>query len=80
MSKKDKKIKQTDKESLTMRALSAAELKKQLLDFTKDDFKLRMQKGTGQLIKPHLIKQVRRQIARVKTILTKKNSLEAKGS
>jgi ribosomal protein L29 len=35
-------------------------------------FNLRMQAATGQLAQSHLLKQVRRDIARVKTILTEK--------
>jgi large subunit ribosomal protein L29 len=54
------------------RQLSVDELKKKLLVFSKDQFKLRMQKGAGQLTKPHLVKQVRRSIAKIKTVLTEK--------
>lgn len=35
-------------------------------------FNLRMQKATGQLSQTHLLKQVRRDIARVKTLLNEK--------
>ena len=44
-------------------------MKTLLLELSKDQFKLRMQKGTGQLSKPSEMKSVRRDIARVKTIL-----------
>jgi large subunit ribosomal protein L29 len=56
----------------SFRQLSVDELKKKLLVFSKDQFKLRMQKGAGQLIKPHLVKQIRRSIAKIKTVLTEK--------
>jgi len=37
-----------------------------------DQFKYRMQKATGQLGQTHLLKEVRRDIARVKTIINQK--------
>lgn len=44
-----------------------------LLELNREQFNLRMQKGTGQLTKPHRVKAVRRDIARVKTVLTEKS-------
>jgi large subunit ribosomal protein L29 len=52
-----------------MRAKSADELKNHLLDLRKEQFSLRMQKGTGQLTQTHQVRNVRREIARVKTLL-----------
>lgn len=52
---------------------SAAELKEELLNLRKEQFNLRMQQGAGQMSKPHLFKVVRRDIARIKTILTEKD-------
>jgi large subunit ribosomal protein L29 len=46
------------------------ELDNDLVDLLKEQFKLRMQQGSGQLARPHLLKQVRRNIARVKTVIT----------
>ena len=51
---------------------SADDLNKELNDLLREQFNLRMQKGTGQLAKPHLLKEVRRNIARVKTVLNQK--------
>jgi large subunit ribosomal protein L29 len=52
---------------------SADELKQHLLDLRKEQFNLRMQKGTGQLNQPHQLRRVRRDIARTKFVLgTKK--------
>ena len=51
---------------------SVEELNKELLELTREQFNLRMQKGTGQLSQPHRFKAVRRDIARVKTILSEK--------
>jgi large subunit ribosomal protein L29 len=55
-----------------MRQKSAEELKAHLLDLQKEQFALRMQKATNQLAKTHDISRVRRDIARVKTLLTAK--------
>lgn len=48
---------------------SADELKQHLLDLRKEQFNLRMQKGTGQLNQPHQLRRVRRDIARAKFVL-----------
>ena len=50
------------------------ELKTELRELLKEQFNLRMQKGTGQLTQPHRVKAVRRDIARVKTVINEKNS------
>jgi len=55
-----------------LREKNAQELQQQLLDLLKDQFNLRMQKATGQLAQTHLLGQVRRDIARVKTLLNEK--------
>lgn len=52
-----------------LREMSAADLEKELHDLLKEQFNLRMQSGTGQLAKPHMMKQVSRNIARVKTVM-----------
>ncbi|TKR33983.1 50S ribosomal protein L29 [Luteimonas gilva] len=52
-----------------MRQKSADELNKHLADLQKEQFALRMQKATGQLAKSHDTRRVRREIARVKTLL-----------
>ncbi len=51
---------------------AGAELQSQLEELLSDQFKLRMQKATGQLGQTHLIGQTRRDIARVKTVLASK--------
>lgn len=55
-----------------LRSKSAEELGKQLLTLREEQFKLRMQKSTGQLGQTHLLKQTQRDIARLKTVLTEK--------
>ena len=44
----------------------------QLQELYKDQFNYRMQNSTGQLGQVHLVKEVRKDIARVKTILAEK--------
>ncbi|EWH09313.1 50S ribosomal protein L29 [Catenovulum agarivorans DS-2] len=51
---------------------SVEELKAELLELLREQFNLRMQLSTGQLSQTHLLKQVRRNIARVKTVLNSK--------
>ena len=51
---------------------SVEELNKQLLSLLEEQFKLNMKKSTGQLGQTHLLKQTRRDIARVKTVLSEK--------
>lgn len=47
-------------------------LEKELKELLREQFNLRMQKGTGQLDKSHRLKTVRRDIARVKTVMNEK--------
>jgi large subunit ribosomal protein L29 len=51
---------------------SVEELTGTLHELRKEQFNLRMSQGTGQQVKPHLFKLVRRNIARVKTALNAK--------
>jgi len=55
-----------------LRQKSGDELKMQLDVLLREQFNLRMQQGTGQLTRPDQMKKVRRNIARVKTVLTEK--------
>lgn len=52
-----------------IRAKSADELSGMLIDLRKEQFNLRFQRATGQLEAVSRIKAVRRDIARVKTII-----------
>lgn len=56
-----------------LKAKSEKELREQLSGLMREQFSLRMQKGTGQLTKPHELRRVRRDIARVNTILNEKS-------
>ena len=51
---------------------SVDELKQELQGLLREQFNLRMQKGTGQLARPDQVKKVRRNIARVKTVMNAK--------
>ena len=55
-----------------LRAKTPDELKDQLLGLKKEQFNLRFQRATQQLEKPGRVREVRRQIARIKTILSEK--------
>ncbi|PJE80554.1 50S ribosomal protein L29 [invertebrate metagenome] len=55
-----------------LREKTVEQLSDELLSLMRDQFKLRMQKTTGQLKQSHLLKQVKRDIARVKTVLNDK--------
>ncbi|MCD6047593.1 MAG: rpmC [Gammaproteobacteria bacterium] len=52
--------------------LSVDELKKEFEELLKERFAVRMQKVTGQAVKTHLLKALRRNIARVKMYLSAK--------
>lgn len=53
-----------------LRKKSMEELKKELDGLMKDQFALRMQNGSGQGVRPHLFNALKKDIARVKTIMT----------
>jgi len=55
-----------------LREKSVEELNATLLDLLRDQFKYRMQKTTGQLNQTNLLGQVRKDVARVKTVLNEK--------
>lgn len=52
-----------------LRQKTKDELGIMLLDLSRERFNLKMQKGTGQLSKPDQVKKVRRDVARIHTIL-----------
>jgi large subunit ribosomal protein L29 len=55
-----------------LREKSVDELQKSLEDLLKEQFNLRMQQGSGQLTRPSQMKSVRRDIARIKTVMHEK--------
>ena len=58
--------------TVELREKSVEELNAALLELLREQFNMRMQNSTGQLAQTHLLKNVRRDIARVKTILNQK--------
>ncbi len=61
-----------------VRGKSADELQEMLVGLRKEQFNLRFQRATGQLEAVGRIKEVRRTIARVKTIMAERNRSAAK--
>jgi large subunit ribosomal protein L29 len=57
-----------------LRTKDAAELNKELIDLLKAQFSMRMRKATQQLTNTSELKNVRRDIARVRTLLQQKAS------
>ena len=57
-----------------LREKEESELHDELLKLRKEQFALRMQEASGQLGQFHLLKEVRKEIARVKTIIVEKQS------
>ncbi len=55
-----------------LKTKSVAELQQELHSLLKEIFSLRMQKGMGETPKTHNFKVARRNIARIKTIITEK--------
>jgi large subunit ribosomal protein L29 len=57
-----------------IRAMTQDQLKDQLLSLKKEQFNLRFQAATGQLEKTHRVNQIRKDIARIKTVLRTKTA------
>ncbi len=55
-----------------LREKSVDELNKELIGLLKEQFNLRMRKATSQLNQSHLLPKVKRDIARVKTVMNEK--------
>jgi large subunit ribosomal protein L29 len=61
-----------------IKGLTVDQLSDELLKLKKEQFNLRFQKATGQMEKTARVKQVRRDIARIKTIAAQKAASAAK--
>ncbi|MBS9720355.1 50S ribosomal protein L29 [Tianweitania sp. BSSL-BM11] len=57
-----------------VRAMSQDQMNDKLADLKKEQFNLRFQKATGQMEKTARVKQIRRDIARIKTIAAEKSA------
>ncbi len=60
-----------------LRKHGVAELEKRLHELLKEQFNLRMQQRTGQLSRPSQVKSVRRDISRIKTLMTEQTKAAA---
>ncbi len=63
-----------------VRAKDDSELAEELLKLRQEQFNLRMQAATGQGARPDQFGKVRRDIARIKTILRERQSVDKNGS
>jgi len=59
-----------------LRLLSVGELEAKEKEFREEEFKLRFRHATGQLEKTGRLKELRKNIARVKTIIREKEGAE----
>ena len=57
-----------------VRGLTPDQLTETLLNLKKEQFNLRFQKATGQIEKTHRVDEVRKDIARIKTVLRTKQA------
>jgi len=57
-----------------VRGMTDDQLSENLLSLKKEQFNLRFQKATGQMEKTHRVDQIRKDIARIKTVLRAKPS------
>ena len=57
-----------------VRGLTPDQLSETLINLKKEQFNLRFQKATGQIEKTHRVDEVRRDIARIKTVLRAKQA------
>jgi large subunit ribosomal protein L29 len=57
-----------------VRVMTPDQLSEQLLTLKKEQFNLRFQRATGQLEKTHRVDEVRKDIARIKTVLRAKKA------
>ena len=62
-----------------LRTQSAQDLAEQLVELRREQFNLRMQKGSGQQKQTHHFKRVKREIAQIKMLIGEKTSIAAKG-
>ena len=56
-----------------LRKRADKDLRDELLELRKEQFNLRMQRAVGQLGNPARFKEIRREVARIKTVLNEKS-------
>ena len=57
-----------------VRRMSADQLSDQLVQLKREQFNLRFQAATGQMEKTHRVDQIRKDIARIKTVMRQKSA------
>ena len=57
-----------------LRQKTAEELSKELIELRREQFNLRIQQATGQLVRSDQYRNVRRNIARLKTVMREQQS------
>lgn len=63
----------TESRAAELRARSVDELNDEIVALRKEEFTMRMQRGAGQLSNTARFKQIRRDVARIKTILNEQS-------
>lgn len=59
-----------------IRKMSVEEINKKITELKTELFELRMKQSTGNLDKPHKINELRKTVARLKTVLNEKDGSE----
>lgn len=59
-----------------IKELSSEELSKRKLDLRQESFNLRLQQVSGQMEKPSRLRDIRREVARIETILTQRRTTQ----
>ena len=62
-----------------LRKMSGTELREELLKLRREQFNLRMQQATGQMARSDQFRKVRKDIARLKTVMTEMKSDSSAG-
>jgi large subunit ribosomal protein L29 len=60
-----------------VRGMTPDQLNDNLLNLKREQFNLRFQQATGQMEKSHRVDQVRKDIARIKTVMRQKSAAQA---
>jgi large subunit ribosomal protein L29 len=60
-----------------VRGMTPDQLNDNLLNLKREQFNLRFQQATGQMEKSHRVDQVRKDIARIKTVMRAKSAAQA---
>jgi len=63
-----------------LRKMGDDELRKELVELRREQFNLRMQRATGQLGTPSRFRELRKDIARIETVMTEKVSTAGTGA